>query len=377
MKALLRGLIYRGLLALAKRLPLGGERRSYRQVLIKLDRLGDAVLALGALRCLVEDEESTLMLVSPLAAPLIRREFPEVEVLVLPAFCLTFWPDFVRFIFDYAPVLRRLQAGRVVCLRHQASDYTRAVLHLIQTEQRYFIDWQKPWEPQALSTPDQTGPGVAYPDQADTCLELEAHRRMVAAVMGRAVSPGEVLPSLKSTPTRAGDGLLVCPVTGDAIRHYPPALLAAALQRFRRQCDWPIHVCLPPDAEAEPWKAALRQSKLEVAQWHEPVNESALIDLIAQAGVVLAPDSAPAHLAIALGKPGVFLLGGGHFSMFAPWQKCPTQRWLVHELSCFGCRWNCQHPEPYCLTQIEPQRVAETLWQVIEASKGQSRHCQK
>jgi ADP-heptose:LPS heptosyltransferase len=377
MKALLRGLIYRGLLAFAKRLPVAGERRSFRQVLIKLDRLGDAVLALGALRCLVEDEESTLMLVSPLAAPLIRQEFPQVEVLVLPAFCPAFWPDFVRFILGYAPVLRRLQAGRVVCLRHQASDYTRAILHLIETKQRYFIDWQKAWEPQALSTPDPTGPGVSYPDQADTCLELEAHRRMVAAAMGRAVSPGEVLPSLKSTPTRAGDGLLVCPVTGDAIRHYPPALLAAALQRFRQQCDWPIHVCLPPDAEAEPWKAALRQSKLEVEQWHEPENEAALIQLIAGAGAVLAPDSAPAHLALALGKPGVFLLGGGHFSMFAPWQKLPTQRWLVHELSCFGCRWNCVHPEPYCLTQIEPQRVAEALWQVIEASVSQSRHCQK
>jgi len=366
-KAFLRRLCYRTLVRGLCWLPRNRPLRSYRQILIKLDRLGDAVLAISALRYLIQeaDEGKTLLIVSPIAAPLMRMEFPGVDVLVLPAFCPKFWPDFVTFWLRHADELRGLRAGRVVCLRHQRSDFTRSILHLIEADQRYLVDWQKEWEAKALPDMRSTGAVVLYPDTAKTCLELEAHRRVVEAATGRPVSLCEMYPALSKVSVRPGLSLLVCPLAGDSIRCYPPPLLARSLAVFQQASDSPIELCIPPGENAEPWRAALAEAGIAVAKWHCPTDLAALIELIAGAGAVLAPDSAPAHLAIALNKPGVFLLGGGHYQMFAPWQKHQRQIWLHQPMPCFGCRWSCVHPVPYCITEIAPERVAEALGQVI------------
>ena len=62
--------------------------RRYRVAVVKLDRLGDAVLALGAIHTLIQEfgSQSCLLVVSPQAEVLMRREFPKVDLLVLPAF---------------------------------------------------------------------------------------------------------------------------------------------------------------------------------------------------------------------------------------------------------------------------------------------------
>ena len=41
---------------------------------------------------------------------------------------------------------------------------------------------------------------IAYPEKSDSIpLEVEAHRRLVASVLHRAVEPGEILPVLHPT----------------------------------------------------------------------------------------------------------------------------------------------------------------------------------
>src|SRR5438552_3873027 len=58
-----------------------------RVAIVKLDRLGDFVLALGAIKLLVRHfgPERCVLIVSSAAAALAQREFPDVERMILPA----------------------------------------------------------------------------------------------------------------------------------------------------------------------------------------------------------------------------------------------------------------------------------------------------
>lgn len=368
----LRFLVYRLTLALLRLVPQG-RGRGYRLVILKLDRLGDAALALGAVRLLVREfgARETLLIVSTVAEPLFIREFPEVDLLVMPPFCERFWPDFVKTMLRSAPQLRSIKAYHLVCLRHQASDYLHAIAALIQVRQVHATQWNKSWEHVCLSYP--TDKRAPYPEQvAEGCLELEAHRRMAQDVLGRPVANSDILPSIAFSPVERGSTLLVCPVTGSAIRQYRPVQLAKAVEFFLRTAPG-MHVtfCIPPGMDRTPWDQALKDAGIALGvDWVQPENLEALLQVISGARVVLASDSAPAHLAVAMNKPGVFVLGGGHYGMFAPWRRSALQVWLNHPESCYQCQWNCVHPEPICITQIDPLSITASMQEVYAAGEA-------
>ena len=369
MKSKLRRLFYQGALRLQQRQPHPARSRRYRLAVLKLDRLGDAVLALGAVRCLVREfgEADTLLIVSPIAEPLFAAEFPDVERLVLPAFCTAFWPDYLGFLSAWGAALQSLDIDTLVCLRHQRSDYLHTVAQLLAPRRCFASRWTPVWEARSLDYP---APSLSdYPETVDTgCLELEAHRRMVAAALGREVSPLEVQPRLTATAAAVPGRLLVCPVAGEAIREYPPALLAESLRLLCARQPVTLHFCLPPQADAAPWRNALQQAGVVCGRWHQPATWADFRTCLDETEVVLAPESAPAHLATALDKPGVFLLGGGHFGMLAPWQRSDRQLWLRQPLPCYHCRWSCPFDEARCLTGIAPATVAQALAERLTAA---------
>ncbi len=362
----LRSLLYRLTLALLRLVPQG-RGRSYRLVVLKLDRLGDGVLALGAVRLLLAEfgARDSLLIVSTVAAPLFRREFPEAGLLIMPPFCERFWPDFVQTMFRHAAQLRAVRAEHLICLRHQASDYLHSIASLMQVQQVHATRWTRSWERVCLAYPGTSL--VPYPEQAEQgCLELEAHRRVVESTLGRPVVFHDILPVLNAVPAEGGSTLLVCPVAGSALRQYPPQFMARAVELFLRSTSGlRVTFCLPPEADPGPWEEAVKTAGIAApVGWVQPEALEGLLQVIRAARLVLAPDSAPAHLATAMNKPGVFLLGGGHYGMFAPWKSSTHQIWLNHAMSCYQCRWNCVHPEPLCITQIAPAAVAAALQKV-------------
>ncbi|MEZ5384396.1 MAG: glycosyltransferase family 9 protein [Prosthecobacter sp.] len=368
MIATLRAWCYRLALRLASHCGSSTKQSQYhyRLAILKLDRLGDAVLSLGAVKHLVGGlaEEDTLLIVSPIAEPLFRAEFPETAMLVLPSFCERFWPDFLIFLWRHTAQLRALSVESLVCLRHQPSDYLHAIARLISPQRCHASTWDKPWGSVCLTFPavKQT----PYPlTGGEVCFELEAHRRVVGAAVGREVKLAEVMPAISFVTPSFGDSLVVCPQAGSSIREYPPALLAEALQLFLKHRSMPVHFCVAPGTDAGPWQQALGEAGLVGVTWHIPATFMDLLMLLANARLVLAMESAPAHLAAAMDKAGVFLLGGGHFGMFAPWKRSDRQIWLRHEMECYQCWWHCIHPEPYCITQIEPDAVAAAMLEAV------------
>lgn len=361
LKQSLRLWLYRAAVAGSGLLPRPPRRR-YRLAILKLDRLGDATLALGAIRRLVRDsgEAETLLIISPIAEPLLRQEFPRAAFLILPAFCHRYWPDFLLFLSRHGAELQALEVEKLACLRHPPSDYLHAIVRLVHPAQCHSTAWRQPWDSVAWSFPHPTW--SAYPVSSESdCLELEAHRRVVESVLGSPVSLADIIPSLTSAIASAGTALLVCPIAGSPLRQYPPALLAAAIKEFLAITPLPLHFCLPPEADPVPWREALDSAGVPCAAWHRPPDFAALLTLLSEARAVLAPESAPAHLATALDKPGVFLLGGGHHGQLAPWSRSHRQHWLAQWQDCYHCRWVCPHAEAYCLTQITSTRVAAAL----------------
>lgn len=372
---ILRMAVYRALTTSLRLLIRPRRRRRFRLAVLKLDRLGDGVLSLGAVRSLMNvfGENETLLIVSTIAAPLFKSEFPTATFVVLPAFCQRFWPDLCLCLIKHACKLRRISADTLVCLRHQHSDYLHAIACLIETGCCHASRCQNRLERTSLSFPRCRY--VPYTETCTgTCLEIEAHRRVVASAVGVEITLDHVFPSFINRETGKGGGLLICPCAGDSIREYPAPLLARVVELLLEKLPgMEVSVCIPPGTKRRPWKESLSEYNGGRIRWLEPDSFEALFIAIANADVVLAPDSAPAHLATALDKPGVFLLGGGHFGMFAPWGETGRQVWLRHEMDCYQCGWNCLHPEPYCITRIQPEAVAQALIAVIgEAVRSSS-----
>lgn len=358
-----RALVYHGVIALLKLVVRPPRQACHRLTILKLDRLGDAVLSLGAVRRLLAafPEKETLLIVSSIAAPLYRIQFPAATFLVLPPFCERFWPDFLLTVTRHAPALRAIRTEHLVCLRHQHSDYLHAIAMLIDPGRCHASRWEGNPEHASLAFPRcRLSP---YPEKsAAACLELEAHRRVVEGVLGSAVGVDEIVPALPGIKVAHGEALLVCPVAGSALRQYPADRLVEAIRLFLHQFpNVPVQFCLPPGTDKKPWEDALQNKQVPAVHWFFPDDFNALVDLIARARMVLAPESAPAHLATALDKPGVFLLGGGHFGILAPWRTSHRQTWLHHPMDCYHCQWSCIHPEPFCITHIPPADVAAAL----------------
>lgn len=366
----LRALVYRMVVAVLRFGVRPSKRESYKLTILKLDRLGDAVLSLGVVRRMVSHvgPGNVLLVVSDIAEPLYRMEFPNVDFLVLPAFCER-WSGWVRALVGNASDLRGIATENLVCLRHQPSDYLHAIVQLLEPQQCYASAWEKKWERSSLSFPaclfapyPETSPG--------TCLELEAHRRVAESFLNVELGVEDVLPPIRSVEAVSGNSLLVCPMAGTPLREYPAPLLAMTV-RFvsSHRPNTPITFCLPPGVDRIPWADALTEQGVIEVEWKHPKDVQALIQVIAEAGVVLGPDSAPAHLATALDKRGVFLLGGGHFGMFAPWKRSDKQIWLSHALDCYQCRWRCVHSGALCVTQIAPLDVAQAILRLMPEEK--------
>lgn len=366
---MLRAAAYRLVVAVLRLCVRPKGRVPYRVTILKLDRLGDAVLSLGVVRRMVAHvgPGQALLVVSDIAEPLYRMEFPDTDMLVLPAFCERFWPDFAATLIQNAAALRETRTEHLVCLRHQPSDYLHAIAQLLVPRHCHASCWEKPWERLCLSYPSARF--TPYPTGSDDlCQELEAHRLVAGSFLNTSLDASEVLPSLISVQPAPGEALLVCPTAGSPLREYPAPLLAQAIRQVRAERPGlPVVFCLPPAADPAPWANALREEGVADVGWSRPGNVRELVQVIAGARVVLAPESAPAHLATALDKPGVFCLGGGHFGLFAPWRKSQRQIWPSHALDCYHCRWRCIHAEALCLTRIAPAAVARAVLQLLSA----------
>lgn len=359
----------RGALArrLARPIASADATRARSACLYKVDRLGDFVLATGALRLLVGHfgPANCRLVVSAQAAPLAAAEFPEVARWTAPVAASGVWRELRPLRRALAREWADERSETLVCLRHARSLYHDLTLTWLAAENWCGLGARPSAARLTLGSAAELAAGYPATAAAPWCRELLAHRTIVSAALGREVTFDEIRPQLRSAPVSRGHEIVVCPFGGDRIRDYPLASWVAA---------W--RTAIEPGAEVLVLGASERRTALEEfasalrgvgarARAEADASLPQFVQALARARLVLTVESAAAHIATTLDKPAVVLLGGGHHGWFAPWGRGERQRWVDHPLDCYGCDWTCRRARVECLLDLPPARVARALQEVM------------
>lgn len=367
----LRGLLVR----FVPESPLGRPGRRFRAVIFKVDRIGDFVLALGALRVALREwgEEHCLLVISPLVAELVATEFPRTPRLVLAPFV-----GLKRFF----PAVRhaRRALGDIECevalsLRHQRWDFDELCLSwlhaqrvqvLEDVEQAAMFAARRAYVmPRATRTifRDEAAAPAHHPD---SCRELRMHRQLLSEVLGRPVAMEEVWPELFAEASSPATEVVICPLGSHPLRDLSPAHLGAVLAVLRRAG---LAAVFTGDAgqrdRLNELVAGLRAQGFQQLRVQTDYTLTDFVCALAAAPLVVTTESAAAHLATALDRPAVVILGGGHYGQFGPWRRSERQVWLTNRLECFGCNWRCIQPEAYCITGVPTEALTQAVARVL------------
>lgn len=163
--------------------------------------------------------------------------------------------------------------------------------------------------------------------------------------------------------------VLMHPGASAASRRYPPAAFAAAadlLQAAGRR----VVLCAGRDELAllAELRAAMRTPVIAVAP---PPDVGALAALVEGAEVLVCNNSAPAHLACAVGTPVVDLYALTN-PQHGPWQA--PARVLNRDLPCRHClQSTCPEGHQRCLRDVSPREVAHAVLSLLPEQAGTAR----
>lgn len=342
---------------------------SRRACLYKIDRLGDFVLALGALHQLVNHygEQNCRLVVSNVVAPLAAAEFPRVARWEAPPAATGVWREMRPLRRALAPVWATERFAELVCLRHARTLYRDLTLTWLNARTWHGIGEPPSRAALCLANKPELPPDYPAVATAPWSRELLAHGQVVAAAIGRAPDWEELRPRLRSVRAAPGNTWVFCPFGHEKIRDYPEDAWIEAW-RGAAALAGPVSVIGPRARAGELMRLAERlrreAGRAEVTvEIDLPLME--FVRSLATARGIVAVESAAAHFAAAFDKPAVALLGGGHFGWFAPWGEACRQRWLVRSLPCFGCGWHCPFPTAKCLTEQPSTAVAQALRELM------------
>src|SRR3989344_887998 len=106
------------------------------------------------------------------------------------------------------------------------------------------------------------------------------------------------------------------------------------------------------------------------------------IDLVGRIGIaevasvikdsflLLSNDTGPVHIAVALKKPSLAILGGGQFGMISLYGYPDINKWIYKEQECFGDNWRCTHQtkkgeSTKCIASVSVDDVIVPLKELI------------
>lgn len=365
---------------LAKR--LSGVESSSRPVdlevcIFKPDRIGDFILSIGAIRSLLKHfgETECLLVISPYAADIAELEFANTPRVVIPAFGgVMLWEALPAYL-NQRRKLSQYRFQKLVCLRHQRFLFHDVALSWIRADTSYGVkdDMLSARPEEASISAYEFSTLIEYPKTAPEklCREIEAHRSVLKMVKPIRTEAQDILPAFEKVKTSSSGRFLVSPYGRGPIKNYPNKGLIEAIAMVDAELNIPIGICVGPSdrMRAQALVAELGEVCDPDVEVLETLSLVEYIDAIAQALVVLSVDTATAHIAVALDKPTVVLLGGGHYGIFGPWFRSAKQVWLSNQMDCFGCNWKCIHPEPYCITKVTPISIFESICGVISTGR--------
>lgn len=166
---------------------------------------------------------------------------------------------------------------------------------------------------------------------------------------------------------------IVAPFAGASIREYPLDKWARAISIMYGLNQKPncVVICgsLSQSSQGEQLAALLSP----VVPARNLCGEKSLTEIariVSRADLVLAVESGLSHLAVALRRPTVVILGGGHYGLFAPWgESVAPVKWVFKSMDCFSCNWRCHYDKPLCISEIRTRDVVEAANSVLNYSE--------
>lgn len=354
--------------------PSSSAKTSLHTCIFKVDRFGDFILSLGAIRRVTDQygETNCALVVSEMVEAFARKEFPDAKIIALNTYGGGIKESF-RLHPGTVPLLDRYSFEQLVCLRHQRTLFHNLALTRIQSRHSYGAANETFGKTQGPPYEFKFQKRVPRPQVASgtLCLEQETHRALLEELFGCTVAPDEILPRLRSVQPVPGDNIVFTPFSSSPIRDYPPEQLVNVMARLRQQVAAPFDLCGGKLEEERLLKLQQLATAQGIPNVHVRVFNSfaEFASFVAAAGAVLTMDTSTAHLATALDKPALVILGGGHYGHFGPWHRSDKQVWVTNRLPCFGCDWKCIHPRPYCITEIHVETVVESFATVLSAAR--------
>lgn len=333
-------------------------------LIFKPDRIGDFVLAAECIRR-IRDKFSPQRCAVVISGPMLslaQRELSDVSFLPLPPAEGSFFLSLFKAWQWGRKHLGGIRWDTLVNLRYHLTLREDLVLSSVRANESYGVARGL----NANSWPDRLAAfrpayEIAYPrGRNGQPSELVAHEMLLHSI---GCGSAAYRPRLASWSSEQSDYLLLSPFGSESIRSYPTDRLVEAFSRADLPKDLHIKICVERSCLDE---ARLLADKLSLQGFFQcevvtAADIAAFIDCVASAKAVVAMESAAAHIAIALRKPGVFIVGGGHYGAFAPWSTNSNQHWVTNRLPCFGCDWDCIRTKPECISDIDATEVGSKI----------------
>lgn len=161
-----------------------------------------------------------------------------------------------------------------------------------------------------------------------------------------------------SGPQRTSPRIVLAVGTVNAIKEYPRWPEVAMDLNKNISPEWVL--IGGPGEKVPPELLPVLPSKTRDLRGKTTLEE--LAREIAAADLFLGVDTGPAHLALALGKPTVVVLGGGDYGRFFPYGQA---RVVTHRMDCFQCHWECRYGSALCLHDIPPSEVVMAVKEAL------------
>lgn len=359
-----------------------------RLLILRPDNLGDAVLFSGALRHLQSrfPAAEIAICVKPVVRELLERS-PFVDEIVAWDTLRPHWPERLRRVRGL-PTLAR--AAHDLWLRRRydvdlallpvvsPSPEMRRVLRTLSASRKYDITGSaanesligaEPAPADSMRSLHLTGEDIGRHELSVTRSFLQ----MLGIDVDESelwpefwTSPGDVVWAADAVQPRVGRTTLVLApgVTAPPGKAYPIDGYLRAISNLSTPALDVVLLGTPADQDVCARLAVELADSPGVARVKDLAGRTTIgrmIECVRLADVVLGPDSATLHVAVALRKPTVCILGGGQPGRFQPWGSPELNYVAVKPMDCFGCDWKCRYETMRCVQELDPLVVRDQL----------------